>query len=276
MNWKEYENSLEDKKEERESAMGKRKKQNGSNDTVKEEFKISLEIEESVFKKIMYWIRKSNFEVSGLGKVEVNQEENSIRVIDAILLPQKNTSTTTDLDAGAISKAMFLLKDTPGELRWWWHSHVNMDAFWSGTDDNTIKRLGLGGWFVATVLNKREEMKSAYSQSSPLRLFLDDIQTSLIQYEQEIPKEWEEEYEKNVENMKPQESKVVYGFRQQDFEDRDIEAFIKAWQRKQKKEEKKKENGDTSTEIDLSKDELKDELRKLDISPSMFIDPLNY
>jgi hypothetical protein len=50
------------------------------------EFGMSIEIDEFVYQKIMHWVNKSDFEVSGLGKIEVDKERNVIRVIDAILL----------------------------------------------------------------------------------------------------------------------------------------------------------------------------------------------
>ena len=165
-------------------------------------FNVSLEIDEQVYKKIMYWVNKSNFEVSGLGKIAFDPKDNSMRVIDAVLIEQENGSISTEISAAAVGKAMFLLKDTPGDLRFWWHSHVNMEVFWSGTDMATIKQLAMGGWFVSTVFNKKNEMKSAYSQSSPVRLVLEDIPTEISLSAQEANPEWDREYEDKV-TVKP-------------------------------------------------------------------------
>lgn len=155
-------------------------------------------IENMVYHKIMHWINKSNDEVSGLGKI--TYKDGVISVVDAILLPQKNGSTHTDIEGDVVGKAMFLLKDTPGDLRWWWHSHVNMDVFWSGTDRDTIDKITQGGWFVSTVLNKRYEMRSALSMVHPVPLgFIDNIPTETIQYlDANLVKKWDEDYDKNV------------------------------------------------------------------------------
>jgi hypothetical protein len=162
-------------------------------------FDMKMEIDEDVFRKIMYWIDKADFEVSGLGKIIVDKERNVIRVVDAILLKQEGSSAATELDAAAIGKAMFLLKDTPGDLRWWWHSHVNMNVFWSGTDQGTIKQLGTGGWFTATVFNKKREMKSAFVQSSPVRLVVEDVPTKVDQHVDKSEQEqWDKAYAENV------------------------------------------------------------------------------
>jgi len=192
MNFGEYHNRL----------FGGHSNQKDEEEADPKDFGIKLEIDDDVFKKIMYWIDKSEFEVSGLGKIEFDEKTNTARVIDAILLPQKNTSTTTDIDGAAVGKAMFLLKDTPGELKWWWHSHVNMDTFWSGTDRNTIMELGSGGWFLATVFNKSRKMLSAYCQAKPLRLLISGVETSILEtVDEDLSKEWDNEYDKNVENV---------------------------------------------------------------------------
>jgi hypothetical protein len=170
---------------------------------VQPDFGMKLVIDELVYEKVMHWVNKSNYEVSGLGKVVLDKETNVIRVVDAILLPQENTTTHTDIDPAAVGKAMFLLKDAPGDLRWWWHSHANMSVFWSGTDMTTMKDLGMGGWFTATVFNQSNEMKSAFVQSSPVRLIADDISCAVdkrIDPFAEHRNEWDKSYEENVKN----------------------------------------------------------------------------
>lgn len=86
---------------------------------------LEINIREMVHKKVMHFVNKSQYEVSGLGKVLVRHDPEAettiIEVVDAILLPQKNTSTTTEIDGAAIGKAMYLMKDSPGYLLWWWH-----------------------------------------------------------------------------------------------------------------------------------------------------------
>lgn len=165
---------------------------------------LSIVFDRLVYEKIMHWVHKSPVEVSGLGSVVVDHETNTLRVVDAIMLKQENTATATDIDATAISKAMYehfrLAK--PGELKFWWHSHVNMGVFWSGTDIATIEQLGGQGWFAATVFNKKNEVKSAFIQSKnsgPVRIFLEDIPTKVMQNSNaEIRALWDKEYDDNV------------------------------------------------------------------------------
>lgn len=168
------------------------------------EFNMSIEIEPIVFQKIMYWIDKSDFEVSGLGKIIIDKERNVFRVVDAILVKQENSRSDTELDAEDITRAMFHMRDSPGNLNFWWHSHVDMSVFWSGTDIDTIKQLGENGWFVSTVFNKSREMKSSFVQNLPIRLVVDDIPTSVQScIGADTFNKWDKQYEDNVENVSP-------------------------------------------------------------------------
>lgn len=163
-------------------------------------------IPKQVHQKIMHWVNKSNFEVSGLGKLV--QKDGVCTVLDVMLLPQKNGTTHTDIEAEEVGKAMFQLKDTEGDLRFWWHSHVDMGVFWSGTDMETIKKIGAGGWFVSTVFNKKREMKSAFyavaGYSLPwgsAELFLDNLETKVDDEQPADTQAWDAEYDKNVTNQ---------------------------------------------------------------------------
>lgn len=171
-------------------------------------FDISIEIDPAIHQKVMHWVNKSDFEVSGLGTVIHDKERNVLRIVDAILLQQENTSTQTELDGEAITKAMFQLKNSPGTLRWWWHSHVNMDVFWSGTDVTAIKTLGGAerdrpAWFCMTVFNKSQKMLSAYVQNQPVRVISADIPTAIAEeIDTDIIAEWDKQYDDNVTNKK--------------------------------------------------------------------------
>jgi len=147
--------------------------------------------------KIDFWIDKAVGEVSGLGNVE-QLDDGTLYVNDVILLEQQNHATETEIDDAAVSKAMFDLKDAPGTLNFWWHSHVNMGVFWSGTDTDTMQQLGKNGWFLSTVFNKKGESRTAYYQKGDdffPEVFIDDIATKasfIHTLEQET--QWEKEF----------------------------------------------------------------------------------
>jgi hypothetical protein len=103
---------------------------------------------------------------------------NGIILIDDIFLfEQKVTGTSTDLSQEDISKFMceYLKqgKDTY-DLKFWWHSHVNMKVFWSGTDTSTIDRFS-SDWLISMVSNKKGEFKLRVDIFEPFRLTIDDL-----------------------------------------------------------------------------------------------------
>lgn len=148
-----------------------------------------------VYKKIMHWVHKSTVEVSGLGKIRL-MEDGSILVISAHLIEQENSSSETEMQPDALTKAMYELRDEPGELKFWWHSHVNMGVFWSGTDIATMKMLGQHGWFLSTVFNKRNEFKTAIFQKAPYKMFKDDIATGIWNpVDESLSSAWDKEFE---------------------------------------------------------------------------------
>lgn len=159
---------------------------------------------EAIF-KIHHWVDKSPVEVSGLGKI-TRQEGGDLLVTDVYLLDQENTATDTELDANAISKLMFETKDVEGDLSFWWHSHVNMGVFWSSTDMEAIHQLGEYGYVVASVFNKKKEVKSAYYQGdkdSVPEIFIDDIATRTVyMHSPDLVKSLDDEYAKKCKQKK--------------------------------------------------------------------------
>jgi hypothetical protein len=143
-----------------------------------------VHIDGLAYRKIIHWMKKAgSYEISGLGNVVYDHEKHMFRVTDVYLLEQENTGASTDINEKAVGKLMYqhhLLQksgEVEGELRFWWHSHVDMGVFWSGTDRETIEQLGQGGWFLSTVFNKKEEMKSCVFMTDPMKLFSDDLPT---------------------------------------------------------------------------------------------------
>ena len=169
-----------------------------------------LKIENEVYQKVMHWVNKADFEVSGFGVIEI---EDGVPVVkDAILLDQVGSSAETEIDPNDINKAEYMLRDHPGEMRWWWHSHVNMAVFWSGTDQATIAQLGSQGWFFHTVFNKKNEYRTAFSCPNKLETpfeavspvyFKDEIETEFIELiDEEKIAIWDKSYDEKVREKK--------------------------------------------------------------------------
>lgn len=172
---------------------------------------LEVQIPRHVYNKVMHWVNKSSDEVSGFGKVTYYEETGVFYIHDAYLIKQTNGSAHTDIDGGSLAKLMYQTRETEGELKWWWHSHVKMNVFWSGTDTATIKELGSQGWILATVFNQREEHRSALGYGFKVldAPMIHQTEAALIKDElpffimDEIPEEetqaWDTEYDTNVE-----------------------------------------------------------------------------
>jgi hypothetical protein len=175
---------------------------------------MKIVINNDVFRKMSYWVQKAPGEISGLGIIKV-EPGGILRVTKTVLLPQKNGPASTDIEPEDVCRAMFQFKDdADGSLRWWWHSHVNMGVFWSGTDTATIKSFGGTGpdsWIVSTVINKKNEWKNSvyvhhgkkmpWGEVEPL--FLDDVTTEVETLDNPLHTLWDEEYDSCVKKYVP-------------------------------------------------------------------------
>lgn len=174
--------------------------------------KPKLYIPRKIMTKLMYWIDKAPGEIGGMGTISYKEENNYFWLRDVFLLEQEVTGGTTDLDAVALGKleADILKTKAEGELNFWWHSHVNMSVFWSGTDESTIRQMGEQGYLVATVFNKKREMRSAvcsrvsteYGQAATQ--FTDELETLIWddQPAQSVVAQWEKDYNEKVKEKK--------------------------------------------------------------------------
>ena len=113
----------------------------------------------------MHYVHKAKFEISGFGNVEIIKGVPT--VTDIILLKQENHSTETEMDGDAVAKALYdhHVSGMEGELKFWWHSHVDMPTFWSTTDMDTINELTENGWWIHGVFNKKNEYRCEHCKN---------------------------------------------------------------------------------------------------------------
>jgi len=140
----------------------------------------TLYIDPVCAKKIKYWTEAATGEVSGLGIVE---EENGKTVVrEVFILDQEASGSETELKPEAVAKLMTDLmqegKD-PGKLKFWWHSHVDMGCFWSGTDDECAETLS-NEFAFSTVVNKRGESRTRLDIYDPFRITIDNLSLILL------------------------------------------------------------------------------------------------
>ena len=154
------------------------------------------------------YIDLCQYEIGGFGYVTINKEGNFY--VDEVFLAKQNvTGTTVDfVDAGlsdAIMKAVEAGRNK--ELMFCWHSHVNMGAFWSGTDETMIAGMnnGMTPYLVSLVQNKSGEHKARvdyYNPGGPLGQHTNQVTFELDLYHEspvdKVPARIKEEFEKQV------------------------------------------------------------------------------
>ena len=126
-----------------------------------------LKVPYPIWQQIMGYVSACDIEISGRGKVETVKEDGCLvgTVTSMVVPPQSCTSGTTEISSEENVKAMAKMAKEPGIYSFWWHSHVSMQAFWSGTDLATMEDMvSDGGVLWSLVVNKKEEHTGAYLQ----------------------------------------------------------------------------------------------------------------
>lgn len=202
---------------------------------------------ENIYDKLMYWIKKTKEEISGFGTVRI--EDKDIIVTDIFLCDQENTGSTSDIEADAINKLQYeLIKsgklNNDNDLKFWWHSHADMNVFWSTTDADTIKELGQQGYFLHGVFNRKEEYKVAFSKTIhdlvKIDAFVDDLEL-IITEQEDMPNELLEVAQIEAEITKLSDSIKTYSKKIEAIKAEYYVPFHKEWEQefKDKVQEKK-------------------------------------
>lgn len=158
-----------------------------------------IKISWKAMRRLQYYISQIEQEISGLGKVEL--KDNYYLITEVFLFEQEVTSTTTDLSEEGIAtflEEMMEKGEDTTKIRCWWHSHADMDTFWSGIDESTIDRLG-NDYLVSIVINKKGKARCRLDQFSPFRIVLDNLPL-MIKFpdNSKLKKECKEEIEEKV------------------------------------------------------------------------------
>lgn len=146
-----------------------------------EHIKVILPID--VYYKMMAYTKLLDEEINGLGTVE-KVDRATFRVTELFLLDQKVTHSACTIEPDAIVKLMMEMEKSnknPSALRFWWHSHNTMGAFWSATDENTGKMFAGSEYLISLVSTHSGEMRAKINIYAPVELFVDNIKIIIEQ-----------------------------------------------------------------------------------------------
>ena len=163
---------------------------------------MKLFITNPAWQKIYYFVAECEDEISGLGKVLFDDKTGDVTVIDVAIFEQKVSGGHSDIEPEALAK--FLYEKTKAgedlsEWRLWWHSHADMDTFFSQTDTETIDGSTEFDWLVSLVTNHKHEVHARFDLFKPFRLTNSDIKVEILDDEDnEIRKQCIKEIEEKV------------------------------------------------------------------------------
>ena len=118
----------------------------------------------------------SNAEIGGM-MVMLKNEDGDYILKDPVILKQTVTQSTCTMDQNEL--ALFYSKTykkhknnkLKSRVRYvWWHSHANMNAFWSSTDNKTIMSSPSDDFTVSLVVNVKGEYKLRVQFFEPIEL----------------------------------------------------------------------------------------------------------
>lgn len=126
------------------------------------------------FERLKLYIELCPWEVSGLGIVE--QVGNDFLIRDIFITRQWNYSAFTEMYPEDLSRLLIeMVKEgkDPNQVKLWWHSHAEMDVFWSQIDDYTCRNMGQ--YLISVVGNKAGKFRCRLDISEPVRLTVDNL-----------------------------------------------------------------------------------------------------
>jgi proteasome lid subunit RPN8/RPN11 len=122
-----------------------------------------------VWQKMMAYILNCAYEINGFGFVSVTRDV--ITIEDVFILPQVATAGSVETDAKALQDFDDELRQSGngGSMRFQWHSHVKMPAFFSN-DDLEVIRAWPGDWLISLVANQYGQFRCQLDFRKPFRM----------------------------------------------------------------------------------------------------------
>lgn len=128
----------------------------------------------TVWQKMFAYIQVCPIEVNGFGYVQ-RTGPSEFELEDVFILDQVATAGSVDVTALTLGNHMEEMRKegrSMGSLRMQWHSHVNMAAYFSGTDTDNIEQFGAtSDWMLSLVANKRYEFEARLDIYKPFRVW---------------------------------------------------------------------------------------------------------
>lgn len=165
---------------------------------------MKLIIPKEVEEKLNYYVQAVDSEIAGMGRVSIKGDV--ITVDEVRIYQQSVTGGTADLSSASLAKFMDeLIKEGQSPKDWilWWHSHVNMAAYFSAIDTGTMATSTEYQLLISLVVNKRRERQARIDLYRPLRITMEKVDIEVPATVYTIPAEILAEVEEKVKRPVP-------------------------------------------------------------------------
>lgn len=135
--------------------------------------KLMLYILPDAKRKLDTYVSLALGEISGLGKIK-RMERGALLIEDIFIFDQDCTPSHTELNSDAVSDDMLDADLDVATIRLWWHSHGDMDTFWSPEDNETIHGLS-NEWMVSLVTNFAGDYLCRLDVYEPMQMTTENV-----------------------------------------------------------------------------------------------------
>lgn len=147
------------------------------------------------FQKLRAYVMGTKSEISGLGKIEIlNSDE--ILIEEIKIFRQIVSGAETVIDRKALAKFyddLMIKGDDLSKWKLWWHSHCDMEAFFSGTDTKTIEdfdnEMPVDNWMLSIVTNHSGKLIPRIDIFQPIRCTVTEIDWDITFEDRELESE---------------------------------------------------------------------------------------
>lgn len=134
----------------------------------------ALQMPQAIWQKLLTFVQLCPTEINGFGYVD--QVGKDFTLEDVIILEQSADMHGVEVSAATLGRHIYELIDAgkdPGRMRFQWHSHVHLEAYFSATDLRTIENYGRrGDWMISLVANNRGDYQLRLDVFQPQRLWV--------------------------------------------------------------------------------------------------------
>lgn len=142
---------------------------------------------------INLYIQLAEGEISGLARGVLSADKATLNVSDVRIWPQECTASETEITSNdeLVNLALAMQADgaAPEDICVWWHSHANMQSFFSTTDDATIKNWVNNRFICAIVGNKAGDFKTRIDVKEPIQYTIDEKDITISHAGENVPEE---------------------------------------------------------------------------------------